>query len=51
MNCVLGVIFMLTLCLLFQGGVFIGLVTHFFGLIEVEVTVREENESFLSFRF
>jgi hypothetical protein len=41
-SCVLGVIFMLTLCLLLQGGVFIGLVTLFFTLVEVEITFRED---------
>ena len=42
MGCVLGVIFMLTLCLLSQGGVFIGLVTLFFTLVEVDLTFRED---------
>ena len=40
MGCVLDVIFMLTLCLMLQGGVFVGLMTLVLMMVEVEVEVR-----------
>ena len=41
MNCVLGVIFMLTLCLMLLGAVFVGLVTFVLAMVEMEITFTE----------
>ena len=45
------VTFTLALCLLFQGGVFIGLVTLFFTVVEVKVTITENTDWEISIGF
>jgi hypothetical protein len=42
---------MLTLCLLLQGGVFVVLVALELGVVEVEVTFREDTEWRFNFSF